>query len=304
MICSVCFAVLLTGPAAAEELCPAVWTKVAAALGTVGSVTGNVDLEGDGCVFDGLVIDLDGQYLPDWHLDRLKLRGAALGWIADGSVLPEGLEIVAEGLRLVFQTGNAQMDWPFAAQSRPNVIDAEASLAWDAAGQELRLEGLSIDFPGANLVQASARATGVDLSTTGAMQSSVTSVALTAFDARITMHGLFGWNVLMALGPGLLPDEGDMDAAAEAIRADLLAVVRDLPEASVSGQSKAALSALIGELPNPSGDLELSVRAEPGMGPGRVGGDAVTAMPATLAEAAALFRAVTVEVDWTHADAP
>jgi hypothetical protein len=304
VIRSVCFAVLLAGPAAAEELCPAVWSKVAASLGTVGSVTGTVGQEGDWCVFDGLVIDLDGQYLPDWHLDRLKLRGAALGWIADGSVLPEGLEIVAEGLRLVVQTGNAQMDWLFAAQSRPNAINAEVSLGWDAAGRELRLEGLSIDFPGENLVQASARATGVDLSTTGAMQSSVTSFALTEVDVRITTHGLFEWYVLMTLAPSLLPDEGDMDAAAEAIREDLLVVVRDLPEASVSVQSKAALSALIGELPNPSGDLELSVRAEPGIGPGRFGGYAVTGMPETLAEAAPLFQGVTVEVGWTHADSP
>lgn len=133
---------------------------------------------------------------------------------------------------------------------------------------------------------------------------SATSFALTEFDARITTHGLFESYALMALGPDLLPSVGDMDAAAEGIRADLLAGVHDLPGTSFSDASKAALVALIGELPNPSGDLELSLRSEPGIGPVRFGGYAVAGVPETLAEAAALFQGVVVDVGWTHVDAP
>jgi hypothetical protein len=290
---------------AGQALCEAAWSKLSDGVATVGALTGSaVGQDGDWCVVDGPVLDLDGQYLPDWHLDRLRFRGSALGWIADGSVLPEGLEIVVEGFRLVVQTGNPQMDWLFAAQSRPNAINAEAALSWDPVAKVLQLEGLSVDFPGENLVQASGTLTGVDLSSTGAMQMSTTSFALTEFDARVTTHGMFEWYVLMALGPVVLPYEGDIDAAAGGIRADLLSMVGDLPETSVSASSKTALRALIGELPNPSGDLNLSLRAGPGIGPVRFGGYAITGVPQTLAEASPLFQGVTVDVGWTHADAP
>jgi hypothetical protein len=303
-------ALLMATPAGAEglvgqALCTAAWQELSGDLGAFGGVsTGAVVQEGDWCVAAGPVLDNPGQYLPDLHIDRLKFRGSALGWIADGASQPEGLEVVVDGLRLVVQTGNAQMDWLFAAQSRPNAIDAELSLAWDPSAKTVRLEGLSIDFPGENLVEASATVTGVDLSSDGAMQMSLTSFELTKFDARITTHGLFEWYVLMPLAASVLPNDGNIDAAAEAVQADLLALIGGLPATSVSDDSKAALGALVEELPNPSGDLVLSLRAEPGIGPRRFGGFVVAGVPKTLAEAALLFEGLTLDIGWTHADAP
>uniref|UniRef100_UPI0035AFD86F hypothetical protein n=1 Tax=Tabrizicola sp. TaxID=2005166 RepID=UPI0035AFD86F len=227
-----------------------------------------------------------------------------LGWIADGSSMPEGLEIAVEGLRLAVQTGNAQVDWLLAAQARPNGIDAEAALAWDPVAKVLRLERLSLDFPGENRVEASAVVTGVDLSSTGAMQMSLASFALTEAELRVQTHGLFEGYALMALGSALLPPEGDMDAAAEGLRAEVLAAISDLPGTSFSDASKAALRVLVGELPNPAGDLAVAVKAEPGIGPVRFGGYAVTGVPATVAAAAPVFEGVKVDVGWTHADAP
>ena len=298
--------VLLAGPVAAETgLCETAWARVAEGLGGFGTVTATgVAQEGDWCVVDVPVLDVDGQYVPDWRMDRLRFRGAALGWIADGSSMPEGLEIAVEGLRLAVQTGNAQVDWLLAAQARPNGIDAEAALAWDPVAKVLRLERLSLDFPGENRVDASAVVTGVDLSSTGAMQMSLASFALTEAELRVQTHGLFEGYALMALGSALLPPEGDMDAAAEGLRAEVLAAISDLPGTSFSDASKAALRALVGELPNPAGDLAVAVKAEPGIGPVRFGGYAVTGVPATVAAAAPVFEGVKVDVGWTHADAP
>lgn len=298
--------VLLAGPVAAETgLCETAWARVAEGLGGFGTVTATgVAQEGDWCVVDVPVLDVDGQYVPDWRMDRLRFRGAALGWIADGSSMPEGLEIAVEGLRLAVQTGNAQVDWLLAAQARPNGIDAEAALAWDPVAKVLRLERLSLDFPGENRVEASAVVTGVDLSSTGAMQMSLASFALTEAELRVQTHGLFEGYALMALGSALLPPEGDMDAAAEGLRAEVLAAISDLPGTSFSDASKAALRVLVGELPNPAGDLAVAVKAEPGIGPVRFGGYAVTGVPATVAAAAPVFEGVKVDVGWTHADAP
>ena len=95
-----------------------------------------------------------------------------------------------------------------------------------------------------------------------------------------------------------------MEAAAQGIRADLVALVGDLPGTSVSQASKAALVALIGELPNPSGDLSVALRADPGLGPERLADQVATGLPDTLADAAPVLQGVTVDVGWSHVDAP
>ena len=301
-------ALLSCGPAQAEgraTLCRDVWDRVSGVMRALGPVTAEaVSQDGDWCTVSRPVLDIDGQYAPDWHMDRLRFRGSALVRLVDGSVPPEGLELAVEGLRLVVQTGNAQFDWLYAAQARANTITAQASLFWDPAARLLRLEGLSVDFPGANALDLRAVVAGVDLSSTGAMQMSATGFSLTEADLRVETHGLFEGYLLMPLGSNLLPHEGDMQAAAEALRGDLLDLVAALPEASVPSASKAALAALVDELPNPAGVLDLSLRAEPGIGPARLAGYALTGVPATLAEAAPLFHGVVLDVDWTHADAP
>ena len=77
-------ALVLAGPAGAEglagdALCNAAWTKLAEGLGVLGSVSAaSVGQDGDWCVAEALVLDMAGQYLPDWHVDRLRVRGAAV----------------------------------------------------------------------------------------------------------------------------------------------------------------------------------------------------------------------------------
>lgn len=294
----------LAGPATADALCPAAWARVGAALADLGAVSGTVGQDGGWCVVDGAVLNLDGQYLPDWHMDRLRFRGPALGWLVEGTGAPEGLEVAVEGLRPVIETGNAQFDWLYAAQARAHRIRAEAALSWEPDARVLRLEGLSIDFPGENLVEGSAVLTGVDLSSAGAMQKSLGSFALTRADLRVVTHGLFEGYLLMPLGSALLPAEGDMPAAAEGVRVGLAAALDSVPEANLSKAGKAALGTLIAELPNPAGTLVLSLRAEPGIGPVRLAGRAPGGGADNLAEAAPLLQGVVMDVDWTHSDAP
>ena len=145
---------------------------------------------------------------------------------------------------------------------------------------------------------------GADGTYTGAAQMSAGSFSVTEADLRVTTQGLFEWYLLMALGPSFLPPEGDMEAAAEGLRSEMRAAVADLPGSTVSEASKAALVALIGELPNPSGELVLALRANPGIGPARLAGPALTGVPRTVAEAAPLFQGVRVDVGWTRVDAP
>lgn len=304
MIRAASLALIMAGPAGAEGICPAAWERAAAALDGIATVAGMVVQDGDWCLVQGVKFDLEGQYVPDWHMDRLRFRGAAVGWLVDGTGAPEGLEIAVERLRLVVQTGNPQVDWLFAAQARANTIGGQLSLTWNAEARVLRLDGLSIDFPGDNQLDLSAEVTGVDLSSTGAMQMSATSFAATEVDLRIRTHGLFEAYLLMPLGSALLPQDGDMAAAVDALRTELVATVVNLPDTSFSDASKDALLALGMELPNPSGELTLSLRAEPGIGPTRTASYALGGVPQSVVEAASLFQGVTVNVGWAHADAP
>lgn len=303
MIRAVALSLVLAGPAGAEAICPAAWTKVADVLGGFGEVAGTVTQDGDWCLVTDVALDQGRQYQPDIRIDALRFRGAAVNWLVEGAGAPEGLEIAVRGLRLVVRTGDAQMDWLFAAQAKPNGIDGEAAFSWDAGAKVLRLESLSVDFPGENLVEGSATVAGVDLSSLGAMQMSLTGFAVTEADLRIVTHGLFEWYVLMLVGPVLLPREGDIDAAAADLRAGMQAAVADLPGTSFSDATRDALVDLIGTLPNPAGELTVALRAEAGVGPARLAPWAMNGVPDTLAEAAGVLEGVTVDVGWSPDDA-
>jgi hypothetical protein len=299
-------ALAVAGPAAAQTptACETLWARATAALADSFPLTGKVSpARIAGCLVTDVVVDMPGDYTPDWHADSLHLTGAT-DWLAGGATLPDRLDIRLTNLRMVLSLGDPQMDYIYAAQARATPIQVETRLAWDAGARVLALEGLEIDFPGDNHVGLSARLAGVDLSSTGAMQMSLASFALTEAELVVQTHGLFEWYALAGLGIALLPPEGDMEAAAEGLRADAVAAVATLPAEVVPDASKAALVALIGELPNPKGTLRLGLRAEPGIGPTRLVGPAMTGVPGTVAEAAALLEGVTLDIGWTHADAP
>jgi hypothetical protein len=95
-----------------------------------------------------------------------------------------------------------------------------------------------------------------------------------------------------------------MQAEVDALRNAALGGIAQLPEAAVPADSKDALSALVAELPNPSGRLVVAFRAEEGFGPARLAPFAINGLPQTMAEAAPLFRGVAVDVGWTHVEQP
>jgi hypothetical protein len=298
---------LSAGPAMAQglqgqALCDAIWAKVTA---EVAPVSGRLDaIEGDWCVVRDLVLDLPGSMTPDWQADRVQVRGAALAWALDGVTAPERLEVQLDGLSLKVATGMAQTDYLLSAQARAYPIKARLSLAWDAPTKVLAVEGLEIDFPGANRLQFSAQVGSVDLSSFGAAQMSATGFALREAELYLQTHGLFETYVLVPFGPLVLPYDGDMQVAETALKGQALGLITALPVATVPEASKDALRALVAELPNPKGALTLSLRAPDGFGPARLTRYAIAGMPATMADAGPLFQGVTLDIGWTHADAP
>ncbi len=293
----------LSGP----EFCAGVWEDLAAALGALGPANGTLaatTAPDEGCVIEAVKIDLEGTYTPDILADRLTLRGPALAWVQDGATSPDRLEARIDGLRFVVQTGNAQMDYLMAAQAGAGRIGVDLALAWAADSRRLAVERLEIDFPGANRVALTALATGVDLSSAGAAQMSVTSFAVTEVDLTVQSHGLFESYLLMAVGPALMPLEGDMQAAERDLKAAAGAAIAALPGASFPPASKAALQAVLSELPNPLGTLTVAMRSDAGIGPARLMGYAMTGVPDSIAGLAPVLDGVTFDIGWSHASTP
>ena len=294
----------LATPAQAATPCEALWSRLSAALSEVGQVSGTVSpAKIAGCLVTDLVLDLPGSHVPDLQADSLHLTGAT-DWLAGAATTPDRLALRLTNLRLVVGMDHAQMDYLLAAQARSAPIQVSAALAWTAEARLLELEALEVDFPGENRLDLSARLAGVDLSSAGAMQMSLGSFALTEAVLEVQSHGLFEHYLLMPLGAAFLPEQGDMTAAAEALRAEALAGIAALPEAVVPGPSRAALAAVVAELPNPSGRLRILLRAAPGIGPVRLSGPALTGVPGTPEDVVALLQGVTFDIAWTHEPTP
>ncbi len=294
----------LATPLAAEDLpgkalCRKAWERLTALAEPVLTLSGDVTPSTmEGCLFTEVKADLPGPYVPDWHIGALHLREGAQA-LVDGTV-PDRLALRVIDLRLVVQMGDARMDYVFAAQARANPIQADLALVWDREAREVRVEVLDIDFPGENRVTLTARATGVDLSSPGAAQMSLTSAALTEAALTVQSHGLFEAYLLNGMVTWLLSDDGDPAASMAALQAEATAAALALPEATFPGDSRASLVALIAEVPNPRGRLDLSFRAEPGFGATRFAGYAATGMPASIAAAGPLLHGVTIDIGWTH----
>ncbi len=287
-----------------DRQCRSGWEEITSLPDHV-PLTGQYTGLSDGwCQFTDIVFVTNG-LAPDIAIDVLRLKGDAFGYFTLDEALDPDLDLAlqADGLRMVVQMDQPQMDWLYQAQSRAHPIRLDLALDWDMAGKVVTLSQLDVDFPGVNALSATARVAQVDLTSTATMEMSLAGFALTDATLDITTHGLFESYLLIALGGFLLPYEGDIDAAAERLRADGLELVATLPEPAFPPGTRTALADLINELPNPEGTLELDFSATPGFGPARFAGFAMSGMPETMAEAASLFQGILLTAAWTHEEA-
>jgi hypothetical protein len=289
----------LTGPAPAQGLidqafCAALWATArdhAAGAAPIGGAA--VTARDGGCEFTDVLVDLPGEYTPDWRADRLWLAGAALPWAMGAGGPPDRLDLRVEGLRYSVTTGMAQMDYILAAQARAQPIAARLSLAWGDG--VLTIEDLTVDFPGENLLHLTARIHGLELGGSPGLPKA-DDLRLMAADVVIQTHGLFEAYALSPLATQYLPSDGDVAGAAEALMNEVAAKLRALPEPTFPPETRDALVRFVGEWPNPSGRLVGSLRTDQGIDIGNMLFVEDLANP--------LGPGVTVLIGWTHEDAP
>ena len=199
-------------------------------------------------------------------IDRLRWRGADMARLVDAGLPPRSLDLEMVGLR---QQPKVDYDplysYLIGVQLHRNAIDATLTVRWDGVQKALILDRLAIDFPGENRVEASARLDGIDLTDTGTMQMSIGTVALSDLDLLVESNGLFEDFLLFPLGFTLL-EHGDTPPEVQ-VRwwiGQAQRLVAGLSDELLPPRSKAALSALLDEMPMPSGIPRLTLdTAEP-----------------------------------------
>lgn len=290
-------------PTAAE--CGAVWEALRPALPAAASLRGDAGptAEDGGCTVRGVVLDGYAPYAPVYSIDRLAWSGEGIVAAAAGGPPPRALRLTVGGLRFGVATGDPLMDWLMREQRARYSIGAGLSAVWDEPGRALLLEEFSADFPGDNAIAMTARIDRVDLSTAGAAQTSLGTAALTRLDLSITTHGLFEDILLLPLGNVLLSGSADPEADLAALVAEARGMVAALPEATFPEPSKAALSALLDDMPHPAGTVRIAVAAPDGFGAARFAGYALTGTPSGIEDLAPLFQGVTVDIAYDRSAA-
>jgi hypothetical protein len=278
----------------AEADCTAIWEKAAAINASMTIKTFKSMAVSDGwCRFEDVVIGSDETYDPRFEMSALSFRGDGIAGLFDLSALPTSVEMKIESLVVSVNIDDPVMSYLLRTQTGSRGINAEMSVGWDASTKVLSLRQFDIDFPGENAISATAEIKGVDLDAMA--QTNGADLALTAFEGSITSNGLFEGYALMPLGNLLLGPDEPPEAQVEALKAEATALIAGLPDTAFSSDSKAALAAVMAQMPNPAGKLDFSIKSEAGVGPARLMGLLMIEEPSSIDDLAPMFDGVTVE---------
>lgn len=288
---------LMAQSGAAETLtdadCKAVWEGASLLTSSFETkVVEKISASGGWCQLDGVTLSSTIPYSPRFHLARLSFRGDGLAGLFDLSTPPGSIEMKIEDLVISVTIADPVMSYLIAAQAGARGIDADLSAEWDASAKRLSLNHLKLDFPGDNEITAAATLQNVDLSSPGAAQASLPAFSVTSFEGSILSNGLFENYGLVPLGNLLLGAEMNPGARVDALKAQATAAIAVLPEARFSAATRAALTAVVAQMPNPAGQLKFAVTSEPGLGLQQLSGLLAQDGPQALAGLAAALAPV------------
>jgi hypothetical protein len=242
------------------------------------------------CAADDVVLRAEGW--PQITVKRLQLAGTGI----DGT--PDGLTLDVEGLRVMPELRNRNMDPRLRAALRLQTVDVMLTLRQSTAFDGLELRNGVIALSGGTEVRVEA-----DLKGAGLESGTLLSALLTALDLEWKTDGRLLRPAMEAAGERLTKGATG-DAAVDAARQGLLAVIGNLPEDMLTGDTAQDLAALVEALPQGRGRLVLSFDAEAGIGAARLAIAALSDDPTGKAALAKLFAGTVLSVDWQPGIAP
>jgi hypothetical protein len=215
----------------------------------------------------------------------LRLRGSA----AEG--VPVMLALALEGARLT--PGGGAADLPLWVQDMLRLQTADVALLVqvDPAGDGLDLRSFTLALSGGTELELQAQLSGAGLT-----RAALVTARLTRLTLRWKADGRLPGPALAAAGQALGAAPGA--PAQAAARAALQGLAEGLPDASLSEGSAEALQALIGDLPEGRGRLELRLGAPQGIGAASVARLALADDPSSPEALGRFLEGVSLSVDW------
>lgn len=264
---------VLAGPVTAQGVnCAAQWSKFSDLLITSGrldtALPGLMRQTADGGCRTNRLVFPAGKHLTI-KADSLRWSGDDLARFATDGLPPTSLRLALTGITLVPEIGDRVFSYLQGIQARGNEIDVSVSIDWDEAEKELNIKALRIDLPLGDFVEVQGTVEGIDLSTSQTIQMSAGSFAMTEATVVVRSQQMFQDFLLLPLGMPLLEGADNPAARVQDLKMMGLEFIADVPDAVLSIGSKAALKALISDMPEPSGILRLSQTSTPGIGPAR-----------------------------------
>ncbi|KAF0113666.1 MAG: hypothetical protein FD150_1956 [Rhodobacteraceae bacterium] len=242
------------------------------------------------CVVDDAVLQAEGG--PKITVKRLELSGTGV----DG--MPDSLSLVVKGLRVTPALLDRTMDPRLRDALRLQTVDVRLMLRQGTLFEGLELRGGVIALSGGTEVRIEA-----DLKGAGFEAGTLLSALLTALDLEWKADGRLLRPAMEAVGERLT-DGATGDAAVEAARQGLLAVIANLPGEMLTGDTAKELAALVEALPQGRGRMALGFDAGDGIGAARLAIAALSDDPVGETALAKLFAGTALLVDWTPGIVP
>lgn len=279
-----------------QAQCEAMLGFVANNLGS--ETGGDVVAEQGSCVVTGFATDaVDAQRIM-LTADRIVLSATGAEPLLAGRAPLEAVRLQVSGIRIQPYTGFAEMDYLFSIQQVRNVIDADVSVSWDPETGLLEMDMFEVRFPYDQRLFASFVAENADLSSFAALEASLMQLEMTDMRLEATTYGLFEAYAAPVLINGLLAGSDDPEAEMQRIKAQGIAALQALPEDLWTEGSRAALEALVQDMPMPNGSIALQVTAEPGIGMGRAAPFALLGAPESVEDLRPVLGGITIDATY------
>ncbi len=264
---------MMTAPAMAQTPnCAAQWTRLIGVLSNAFGVKAPPpglfrQMADGGCRTDGLSFPTNDHLVL--KAESLTWRGRDMGRFVNDGLPPTGLSLTMSGIRMVPQVGDKTFQYLQDIQSRGQDVELTLTVNWDEADKVVSLDNLTIRLPGDDFVRLNGRIEGVDLSTAESLAGSAASFGVTEMNLEVRSERMFQDYLLFPFGMAVLIGHENPDARMAELIALGKAAVADAPLKLVSAGSKAALTDLLDDLPDPAGRLTINQTANPGIGVAR-----------------------------------
>lgn len=236
-----------------ESSCAVSWGMISTPLGLPPSLA-TPQLEGEACVARDLEITTGRLRIL---VDELRWQLEGLEALLISGALLDRVELSARGVYVLAATGMPNFDYVLEAQARAGEGISVDLLATHADG-ELMLDRLHVDFPGENSIDATLYLTGVD-------PRAPDQAVIRAIRLEVLTRGLFETYALMPLANLLIGSSDEPELEVARLQADAITAIEALPEPLFHRTTRAALTMLVQDMPNPAGRVIFDLQADDGL---------------------------------------